>query len=189
MKQGGLSKGFTIVELLIVIVIIGILAAIVIVAYNGIQTKAQQSAIQEEMVEWQKLFQAYKAVNGDYPSPSPGSDPTTSGGPGSSVKDDYCLGTGFPNGYCLVDQSGNPFSVAESTGSALISQLSTVGSLPPNSKKYVYASVLVGPYLFYFDASHMYIVGIFPGGTSCSSLGMVSIYSDSTRSQCGILLP
>ncbi len=31
------QRGFTIVELLIVIVVIGVLAAIVIVAYNGVQ--------------------------------------------------------------------------------------------------------------------------------------------------------
>ena len=35
------QKGFTIVELLIVVVVIGILAAIVIVAYNGIQNQAR----------------------------------------------------------------------------------------------------------------------------------------------------
>lgn len=40
MKVWAKQKGFTIVELLIVIVVIGILAAITIVAYNGIQSRA-----------------------------------------------------------------------------------------------------------------------------------------------------
>lgn len=43
------QKGFTIVELLIVIVVIGILAAITIVAYNGVQTRANQSKIDTDM--------------------------------------------------------------------------------------------------------------------------------------------
>lgn len=41
--------GFTIVELLIVIVVIGILAAITIVAYNGVQNKANDTAIQADL--------------------------------------------------------------------------------------------------------------------------------------------
>lgn len=48
-RQAATQRGFTIVELLIVIIVIAILAAIVIVAYNGIQTKAQQSKIQTDV--------------------------------------------------------------------------------------------------------------------------------------------
>ena len=40
------QSGFTIVELLIVVVVIAILAAITIVAYNGIQNRAKSSAAQ-----------------------------------------------------------------------------------------------------------------------------------------------
>jgi prepilin-type N-terminal cleavage/methylation domain-containing protein len=42
------QRGFTIVELLIVIVIIGVLASIVIIAYNGIQDQARAAKIQDD---------------------------------------------------------------------------------------------------------------------------------------------
>lgn len=48
------TAGFTIVELLIVIIVIAILAAISIVAYNGIQNMASDAAVQAE------INQAYK---------------------------------------------------------------------------------------------------------------------------------
>jgi prepilin-type N-terminal cleavage/methylation domain-containing protein len=52
------QTGFTIVELLIVIVIIGILAAITIVAYNGIQERARQQKIQTDLTAIEKAIVA-----------------------------------------------------------------------------------------------------------------------------------
>lgn len=51
--------GFTIVELLIVIVVIGILAAITIVAYNGIQAKATVASLQSDLENDNKQLIAY----------------------------------------------------------------------------------------------------------------------------------
>jgi prepilin-type N-terminal cleavage/methylation domain-containing protein len=48
-KTNSSSHGFTIVELLIVIVVIGILAAITIVAYNGIQDRGRMSRMQNDL--------------------------------------------------------------------------------------------------------------------------------------------
>ena len=60
-------SGFTIVELLIVIVVIGILAAITVVAYNGVQSRARQVKAQADITNVQKLVEAYYAQNGSYP--------------------------------------------------------------------------------------------------------------------------
>lgn len=61
------KSGFTIVELLIVIVIIGILAALVIVAYNGIQARANDSKRITDMRNMKTAIQAYYIDNGTYP--------------------------------------------------------------------------------------------------------------------------
>lgn len=60
--------GFTIVELLIVIVVIAILAAITIVAYSGLQQRARDSQRQSELSTIQKVLELYKANNGAYPA-------------------------------------------------------------------------------------------------------------------------
>jgi len=59
--------GFTIVELLIVIVVIAILATISIVAYNGIQNRANDSAVQTDLKNIAKQFELYKVDNDVYP--------------------------------------------------------------------------------------------------------------------------
>lgn len=58
------NSGFTIVELLIVIVIIGILAAIVIVAYNGITENARASSIADGFKKFEKAMRLYVASEG-----------------------------------------------------------------------------------------------------------------------------
>lgn len=62
------KRGFTIVELLIVIVVIGILAAITIVAYNGIQQRARDGERQVEMQAIEKALAMYHLDNGGYPT-------------------------------------------------------------------------------------------------------------------------
>lgn len=54
------ASGFTIVELLIVVVVIAILAAITIVAYNGISNRAKDASVQSSVSTTVKKLEAYK---------------------------------------------------------------------------------------------------------------------------------
>jgi prepilin-type N-terminal cleavage/methylation domain-containing protein len=79
------QTGFTIVELLIVIVVIAILAAITVVAYNGIQNRANNTQVVSIVRSYMTSIAAYNAEKGAYPT-------TTS-----------CLGTGYSGGTCHFD--------------------------------------------------------------------------------------
>lgn len=62
------NKGFTIVELLIVIVVIGILALLVITTYSGIQAKARNAKRQTDLASLQTHLEAFYNDNGYYPT-------------------------------------------------------------------------------------------------------------------------
>lgn len=85
--------GFTIVELLIVIVVIAILASIAIVAYRGIQDNARNSRTISLVNQWDTVLKLYNAKNDTYPT---------------SAADYVCLGDDFPaetpyvEGQCMI---------------------------------------------------------------------------------------
>lgn len=79
MIAGYRQRGFTIVELLIVIVVIAILATITIAAYNGIQQRAGNAQRISAARDWVNAIKSYVAVNQSYP-------PSSSGGT-------FCIGT------------------------------------------------------------------------------------------------
>ncbi|MBX4197416.1 prepilin-type N-terminal cleavage/methylation domain-containing protein [Candidatus Saccharibacteria bacterium] len=73
------NRGFTIVELLIVIVIIGILAALVVTTYSGIQKKARDTERKTDVNALHGQVEAYQAQNGKYPSLAQMNDSTFRG--------------------------------------------------------------------------------------------------------------
>ena len=62
------NRGFTIVELLIVIVVIGILATLVITTYNGVQSKARDTKRKTDINALQGQVEAYNTNAGYYPT-------------------------------------------------------------------------------------------------------------------------
>lgn len=90
------KQGFTIVELLIVVVVIAVLAAITIVAYNGIQKRAYWSRIYSETHAVAMYLGTYQVENGVYPTTD------------AAVKDIFkqanvATATGWTYGYCATD--------------------------------------------------------------------------------------
>lgn len=89
------TSGFTIVELLITIVVIGILAAITIVAYNGINERAQFTKMRSDIAQLNKAILAYYSSNGSYPITPAGTGYPCSGnwcGWDQATNDDFIPG-------------------------------------------------------------------------------------------------
>lgn len=135
------QKGFTIVELLIVVVVIAILAAITIVAYNGIQSRAKDSAAQLTADQATKKLLVYKVTNGgNYPAdaaelatvlnlPSPGSGATVVTASDGTTYEYIANNSVSPRTYCLTTtKSGISFFTGTSNGNN-----ATKGACPGHS--------------------------------------------------------
>lgn len=105
------TRGFTIIELLIVIVVIAILAAITTVVFSGVQARAEATRVLSEADTWKKALQVYRIQTG---SPALPVGSTVCLGDSLAAKDD------FPANRChIVD--GVP--AATSTSATLMANL------------------------------------------------------------------
>jgi len=114
------KHGFTIVELLIVIVVIGILAAITIVAYNGVQKRAGDAAVKSEVVSALKQIKVFATTNSDIfpttiascPTPTVGAACVLGGSKNALV---YAQTSDAPRSFCFsgTNTSGSSYYVTE----------------------------------------------------------------------------
>lgn len=121
------QKGFTIVELLIVIVVIGILATLVIVTFTGIQQRARNTKRQTDINAVQSHVEAFKAQNGYYPTLAhindstwrktnmQGLDPDALQDPKGSSQTLAATTSGTTYGYAPVNDAGTDCSADETT--------------------------------------------------------------------------
>lgn len=118
--------GFTIVELLIVIVVIAILAAITVVAYNGVISSANDTAVQSDLANAAKLLELHKAENGVYPDTGQLAAMTNPSlrvtkqayMTGASYNLPYCYNTSDATRYVLAARStsGNSYYISHTSG-------------------------------------------------------------------------
>lgn len=86
-----LVYAFTIVELLIVIVIIGILAAITIASYTGMTKKANEATVQADLANASKKIKLYYILYNSYPESMPNDGTGRYCPSGPIVDTDYCI--------------------------------------------------------------------------------------------------
>ena len=129
---------FTIVELLVVIVIIGILAAITIVSYTGISQKAVVASIQSDLNSAKKQLTLYYIDHGNYPVDLDSNKCPRDSTPTTDTK--YCLkpsnGNTFtystlgvatsPDGFGLKNANGiTSYTITNNSSPVLMSSLAT----------------------------------------------------------------
>lgn len=127
------QKGFTIVELLIVIVVIGILATLVIVTFTGIQKKARDSQRQTDINAVNSQIAAFYTNYGFYPTMA---DLNTSGFVSAYLKGLDPDSLHDPKGptAALQDTSGNDHYGYKAEGTSCSNTTATDITDPANPK-------------------------------------------------------
>ncbi len=151
------NSGFTIVELLVVIVVIGILAAITIISYTGINQKAVVSTLQSDLSNAQKQISMYRVVHSSYPTAFDADDCPSA----PTADTDYCLKSSGDNSYTNYVSDGTFYTLAETNTNGTVYSISDdsaplAGAMGPNWFAGADATVMAGKYVRKTDLSGTY---------------------------------
>lgn len=105
--------GFTIVELLVVIVVIGILAAITIVSYTGITHKADEATLKSDLTNNAKKLGMYYTQYGEYPHIDAGTGCPVAP---STLDSNYCLKFSPSNTFVYTYKTATTYDLTATRG-------------------------------------------------------------------------
>lgn len=176
------DQGFTLVELLIVIVVIAILAGISVVAYSGVQNRTITSQISTAASHYEKAFLMTLSEKGVFTEQPIDIPPRTCMGEPS----DYPATPNFPAGVCGVHSGGSTIGFEPAFLAETSKQLSSIPKVPT---KYEYNSSYWRMRGGHITAEHDYakVVVVLTPEISCPS-NMKTYKSESGDNWCEIML-
>jgi len=134
------ARGFTIVELLVVIIIIAILAAISLVAYTGVNQQVLASVLQSDLSNAATAIKAFQVENANFPTtistdctanPDTDTNKCIKLSGGNSVVGYSANNSSTPKTFMLiVNNNSTTYKVTDSTGPALLATAIQPGATP-----------------------------------------------------------
>jgi len=122
------SHGFTIIEMVIVIVVIGTLTTIAVTLFTHTTTSARDKARENDTRAWASTFELYRSRYNTYPAL-----PTADGAAGAQY---LCLGPFSSTNNKCVQYTGTSSQYIDATAAptaALLSAVPKIGSTPSDS--------------------------------------------------------
>lgn len=111
-----IQKGFSIVELIVIIVVIGILATIAVVSYNGIQNNAHDASVQSDLDNIAGQLEAYRTQSSNIDQEFPYTASQVGGIGFNASKDSYDTSLSVNLVYC-TDSTHQQFALAAASKS------------------------------------------------------------------------
>lgn len=96
-RTSAYASGFTIVEVIIVIIVIGILSAITVVSYQAVTRDAKVQGVKNDLQAAAGVLKKYRAESGAYPAALTDASITFTSGGTFTYRRDYATGT-----FCLM---------------------------------------------------------------------------------------
>lgn len=148
------SGGFTIVEIIVVCIVLGILVTIGTVSWSSSLTAGRDRTREAEQREWAKRFETYRNRYGVYPN-------ATSAGAALTTR--YCLGTGFPSNSCAGGSIAT--STNDASPNAVMTEIAKTGTIPEYKHQSARGNY-VGPWADYTTSTRIRIYQAYEG-TAC----------------------
>lgn len=109
------TSGFSLIEMLVVIVLIGILVTIAIVSYTGVADKANISSLQGELASNAISLKAYRATYGSFPTALDNKNCPSA----PNIDNDYCIKSSSTNSFYSYTGSASNFTLQMKNGTKI----------------------------------------------------------------------